>query len=79
MTHVTYQIVQHDGGWSYRADGVYSEPYATREAAVAAARRAAAEQRSPDETHEIEYQDAGGNWHTENSDGDDRPETEVEG
>jgi hypothetical protein len=24
MTKVVYEIVEHDGGWSYRVDGVYS-------------------------------------------------------
>ncbi len=25
MTKVTYKIVQHDGGWAYRVDDVFSE------------------------------------------------------
>ena len=24
MTQVTYEIVEHDGGWAYRVDGVFS-------------------------------------------------------
>jgi hypothetical protein len=28
MSHVTYKIVQHDGGWAYTVDGVFSEPFA---------------------------------------------------
>jgi hypothetical protein len=27
MTHVTYKIVEHDGGWAYTVDGVFSEPF----------------------------------------------------
>ena len=50
MTHVTYKIVEHDGGWAYTVDGVFSEPFPNRGAALAAARRAAAEQRVPGRT-----------------------------
>ena len=42
MSHVTYKIVEHDGGWAYTVDGVFSEPFSTHAAALAAARRAAA-------------------------------------
>ena len=56
MTHVTYKIVEHDGGWAYTVDGVFSEPFATHAAALAAARRAAAEQRVPGRTEAIEYE-----------------------
>jgi hypothetical protein len=47
MSHVTYKIVQHDGGWAYTVNGVFSEAFASHAAALAAARRAAAEQRTP--------------------------------
>jgi len=40
MNHFTYKIVPHDGGYAYTVDGVFSEPFATHDAAVAAARRA---------------------------------------
>ena len=43
MSHVTYKIVQHDGGWAYTVDGVFSEAYPTHEGALAAAKAAAAE------------------------------------
>jgi hypothetical protein len=36
MTHVTYKIVEHDGGWAYTVDGVFSEPFPNRAAALAA-------------------------------------------
>ena len=77
MSHVTYQIVQHDGGWAYKVDGVFSEPFATHQDALAAARAAAAEQRVPGHTEAIEWEDANGKWHTETSSGSDRPDTEV--
>ena len=79
MSHLTYEIVEHDGGWAYKADGVFSEPYPSRDAALAAARRAAGEQRVGGEDEEILYEDAKGEWHEEFAAGEDRPETEVKG
>lgn len=78
MTHVIYRIVQHDGGWAYMVDGVFSEPFPTRAAAAAAARMAAAEQRTPGRTEAIEYEDSDGHWHTETASGSDRPSTEID-
>ena len=78
MTEVTYQIVQHDGGWAYKVDGVFSEPFPSHADALAAAERAAQEQRTPGTTQEIEYEDEKGKWHTETAPGSDRPETRVE-
>jgi len=78
MNHFTYKIVPHDDGYAYTVDGVFSEPFATHAAAVAAARRAAAEQRVPGRTETIEYETADGKWHTETAAGNDRPDTEVE-
>lgn len=77
MSEVTYQIVEHDGGWAYKVDGVFSEPFPTHKAALAAARAAAQEQRTPGRTHVIEYEDDRGKWHTETALGSDRPETVV--
>jgi len=74
MSHVTYKIVQHDGGWAYTVNGVFSEPFASHAAALAAARRAAAEQRVPGRTEAIEYETEDGKWHTETAAGSDRPE-----
>ena len=79
MSHVTYEIVEHDGGWAYRVDGVYSETFqpttrprprpAARPASSAwPARRAASPGRTP-----------AASWHEEVDQGDDRPDTEVEG
>jgi len=79
MTRITYKIVQHDGGWAYSVDGVYSETFRTHDDARAAAERAAREQRAPGEETGITWEDAQGRWHEEVSGGDDRPETEVEG
>lgn len=78
MTEVHYHLVEHDGGWAYRVGGTYSETFPSREAAVAAARRAAGEQRAPGEDVGITYEDENGRWREELSDGDDRPETEVD-
>ena len=78
MSHVIYRIVPHDGGWAYTVDGVFSESFATHAAALAAARRAAVEQRTPGRTEVIEYETADGKWRTETAAGSDRPEIDVE-
>ena len=74
---VTYEIVEHDGGWAYRFDGVYSETFPTHALAHKAAERAANEQRMPGNTTGITYEDKDGHWHDELAKGDDRPETGV--
>ena len=79
MSKLTYEIVEHDGGWAYRADGTYSETYRSREAALGAAQRAAGEQRLSDQDEAISFEDEKGLWHEEQSRGDDRPETEIKG
>ena len=42
MSKITYQIVQHDGGWAYRVDETFSETFPThdRRARPPSARRA---------------------------------------
>jgi Uncharacterized protein conserved in bacteria (DUF2188) len=77
MSEVTYEIVEHDGGWAYKVDGVFSEPFPTHAAALAAAQRAAAEQTVPGNTEEIEFEDSKGKWHTETARGSDRPSTVI--
>ena len=79
MTHVTYRIAEHDGGWAYRSGDTWSETFPDHDSARAAAVRAAREQRVPDETALIEYADASGKWVTERADGHDRPDVDVEG
>lgn len=78
MSHITYKIVQHDGGWAYTVDGVFSETFRSHAAALAAAKRVAAEQRTPGRTEVIQYETSDGKWHTETASGSDRPETDVE-
>jgi hypothetical protein len=78
MTKITYEIVEHDGGWAYRANGVFSEAFPSRDMARKAAERVAKEQVVPGETTGITYEDKDGRWHDEVAAGDDRPETEVE-
>jgi hypothetical protein len=57
MTKITYEIVEHDGGWAYRADGVFSETFPSHDLARKAAERAAKEQVVPGETTGISYED----------------------
>jgi hypothetical protein len=77
MTEIVYEIVEHDGGWAYKANGVYSETFPTHAQALAAAKAAAEEQRMPGATQTIEWEDEQGRWHTETARGTDRPQTEV--
>ena len=77
MARIHYRIVAHDGGWAYTLDGVFSEPFPTKTAALAAAKSAAAEQHVPGDTTHIEYEDEHGRWHIELSQGDDRPDADV--
>lgn len=78
MPHVTYRVVEHDGGWAYTVNGVFSESFASHAEALGAAKRAAAEQRTPGRTEVIEYESADGKWRTETAAGSDRPETDVQ-
>lgn len=79
MSKVVYEIVQHDGGWAYRSDGVYSETFPSHDAARAAAIRVAREQKVPGTDAAISFETADGKWHEEQVDGHDRPITEVKG
>ena len=77
MAKVTYDVVEHDGGWAYKLGDVFSETFATREDAHAAAETAAAEQQRGGEDETIEYQDADGRWKVEDAAGGDRPAADV--
>ncbi len=79
MSRLVYEIVEHDGGWAYRADGVFSETFPTHDLARHAADRAAREQRLSDTDRGISWEDKDGHWHDEIAAGDDRPTTEVKG
>jgi hypothetical protein len=79
LAKVTYEIVEHDGGWAYRVDGAFSEAFPSHDAARRAAERAAKEQLAPGEATGISYEDRDGRWHDEVSAGNDRPQTDVEG
>jgi hypothetical protein len=77
MTKAHYEVVEHDGGWAYKLGDVFSETFPSKTDAQAAASRAAAEQRVPGKSEEIEFQDKTGKWHIEHARGDDRPDTDV--
>jgi len=79
MSQITYKVVKHDGGWAHEANGTYSEPFPTRDAARKAAKLAASEQVTPGETTKISYEDEKGRQHAEVDSGTDRPATIVEG
>ncbi len=77
MIRVVYEVVEHDGGWAYKLGDVFSEPFPTRDEALAQAKVVAEEQELPGEPATIEYEDEKGEWHEELSPGDDRPEAVV--
>jgi hypothetical protein len=79
MARITYEVVEHDGGWAYRVNGVFSETFPSHDSARKAAERAAAEQEVPGETTGIQYEDKDAQWHEETAAGDDRPITDVKG
>jgi hypothetical protein len=74
---ITYEIVQHDGGWAYKVNGVFSEAFQTHADALDAAQSAAAEQELPGDAETIEYEDEKGEWHSETVSGRDRPHAVV--
>ena len=78
MPHVTYDVVEHDGGFAYKVGDVFSETFPTHQAAHAAAAAAAQRQQLGGNTSAIQYQDGNGSWHEELAEGGDRPETDVE-
>ncbi len=79
MTKLTYEIVEHDGGWAYKVGGTFSETFPSHDAARKAAERAAGEQRVAGDDVGIVYEDTKGKWHGEVASGSDRPDTDVEG
>lgn len=74
---ITYHVGQHDGGYAYRLDHVWSEPFATHQQALTAAKAAAQRQHIEGRDAEITYQTADGSWRSEHALGGDRPETAV--
>ncbi len=78
MAHVTYEIVEHDGGWAYKVGDVFSETFPTRAAAEEAAEQAAREHMRAGSDETIEYEDEEGVWHEEDVSGKDRPDADVE-
>lgn len=77
MTKVTYEIVEHDGGWAYKVGNTFSETFFSHADALSAAKIAAAEQQVAGKTEGISYEDTAGKWHGEIAEGNDRPEAEV--
>jgi hypothetical protein len=78
MAHVTYDIVEHDGGYAYKVGDVFSETYPSHAAAHLAAELAAQRQQSEGRDDMIEFQDENGAWHVEQARAGDRPEVDVE-
>ena len=79
MTKLVYAVVEHNGGWAYKAGDTFSETFDTHDEARRAAERAAGEQRVSGEDGDIQYEDEKYQWRIESASGADRPETDVEG
>jgi Uncharacterized protein conserved in bacteria (DUF2188) len=77
MPDVTYEIVEHDGGWAYKVNGVFSEPFPTHAEALAAAQVAAGEQEIPGYGEQSNTRMTRESGHTETASGRDRPHTIV--
>jgi Uncharacterized protein conserved in bacteria (DUF2188) len=77
ISDITYEIVEHDGGWAYKVNGAFSEAFPTHAEALDAAQLAATEQELPGDAETIEYEDEKGEWHTETVSGRDRPHPVV--
>jgi hypothetical protein len=77
LLKITYHVGQHDGGYAYRLDNVWSEPFPTHHQALEAAKIAAERQHLEGRDAEISYQTADGIWRHEHALGGDRPETVV--
>ena len=78
MAQVSYEVVEHNGGFAYRVGDVFSETFATHQGAHEAAEKAARRQQSAGDDEMIQYQDADGNWHEEFAAGDQRPDAVVD-
>ena len=77
MIKVTYEVVEHDGGWAYRVNGLYLETFPTHALAHKAAERAARERVAPVETTGIFFEELkSAIGIDEVSAGSDRPETD---
>lgn len=74
---LTYHVAEHDGGYAYRVNDVWSEPFPDHDAALAAAKAAAQRQQLGGDDTEITFETADGQWRTELASGGDRPETQV--
>ena len=77
MPNVVYEVVEHDGGWAYRAGETFSETFPSHDEARIAATKAAAHHQYQGSSSPIEYQNGKGEWRVEQAGGDDRPRTTV--
>ena len=79
MATIHYEITRHDQGWAYKVGDVFSETFRTHDAALKAARDAAARQEvAGDSPRGIRWEDSDGNWHDEVVEGNERPQTVVD-
>ncbi len=75
--HVTYHVGEHDGGWAYHIEEVWSDRFPDHRTALEAARVAASRQGTSEEDVLVSYQNAEGNWTTELAGNGERVDAEV--
>lgn len=77
MADITYEIVEHNGGFAYKVGDVFSETFGTHRAAHEAAQDASNRQHLQGTPAVIRYQDGAGKWHEEVSTGEN-PVAQIE-
>ena len=75
--HVTYHVDEHDGGWAYRVDQVWSETFPDHASALKAARAAASRQGTSDASVLVTYENTSGQWVTELAGNGERVDADV--
>jgi hypothetical protein len=79
MSHVTYQIVEHDGGWAYKVGDCLLRVLCVQGVGADSRPESGSGTNGPGDDEAIEYEDKVGKWHDEDAKGSDRPDTEVRG
>ncbi len=77
MVKVVYEVVEHDGGWAYKFDKVFSETFPTHEAAHAAAAAPPPSSGCRAGPRRSSLRTARASGTRETASGSDRPVTEV--
>ena len=77
MSEVTYEIVEHDGGWAYKVDGALSRCSRPMRQRSRQHRPPPLSRKPPARPKRLNTKTRKGKWHTETARGSDRPETHI--